>query len=88
MMHGEVGSVLLRSHTYTLVQIFSEVDERTRFIELQNGTRGNDDSIRGVRMEIATRMAELRGMGIDTSLGRQGHFAAHGCADPNQIIQQ
>lgn len=70
-----------------LLQIFREVEERTTFLTGMRAMRANDDTVLGVKMEIVTRMAELRRLGVDTTHGRSAEATSHGSADPNQMTR-
>ena len=54
----------------TVLQIYSEVEERAAFVDALKGARGREDAIAGVQQEMAQRLKELHDLGEDVSAGR------------------
>jgi hypothetical protein len=69
------------------MQIFAEIEDRSRFLEGVLGTKVSADSLQGVKMEIVQRLNELEHLGVPTDQGRRLPARAERKADPNFITR-
>jgi hypothetical protein len=64
------------------MQIVTEVEDRQAFVDSMPEARHVSDTIQAVKMEIAQRLGELKGLGFDVSAQR---MVQGGAANPNSI---
>jgi hypothetical protein len=64
------------------MQIVTEVEDRQAFVDSMREARHASDIVQAVKMEIAQRLGELKGLGFDVSAQRMVHG---GAANPNSI---
>ena len=69
-----------------VLQIYGEIQERQHFIETMQAMGKTGDTVNSVKLEIAVRLKELEGLGVDIHHGRRNMAA--GQSDPNSIVSR